>query len=176
MKLQSKWVIWQNLSEDSDVKTWAEDLRSVGEFSQVEEFKYLEKELLTRKIDKLLSLKIFKYGIKPMWEDPRNMNGGRLVIDIPSASGYSPEEIYILTVAFCISNTAQGICGVVIMSKHESHKISLWIEDEHYQTDVESKWSEVLFRYDLTIYFLLHKKSIDGNKGKKIWNRKKVNY
>ncbi|KAF5141287.1 eukaryotic translation initiation factor 4e [Vairimorpha ceranae] len=174
MKLQSKWVIWQNTSEDSDVKSWADDLKNVGEFTQIEEFKFFADELKEKKLDKLLSLKIFKSGIKPMWEDPRNMNGGRLVIDIPTASGYNPEEVFLLTVAFCISNTAAGICGCVVMSKHEFIKISLWIENEQYHDDIMAKWKDVLVRYDLNIYFLLHKKGIDGNKGRKTWNKKKA--
>jgi translation initiation factor 4E len=176
MKLQSKWIIWQNSNEESDVKSWADDLKNVGEFSEVGQYKYLANEIENRKLSKLLSLKIFKSGIKPMWEDPKNMNGGRIVVDIPGISGLDVEKIWNMTVAFCISNTAPGICGCVFIGKQDLCKISLWIEDENYQPEVQEKWQDVLVMFDINMYFLLHKKSIDGNKSRKTWNKKKGNY
>lgn len=86
MKLENKWTLYDH--EKSDKDTYEKSTREVGSFSDVEYFwrffnNYpLVSDIFNNGIDKpiigsreISSISLFKYGIKPKWEDSRNKLG-----------------------------------------------------------------------------------------------------
>lgn len=51
---------------------------------------------------------LFKAGIKPMWEDPRNNNGGRWLISLDKKQRSSELDNYWLEVVSCIYFTVHA--------------------------------------------------------------------
>lgn len=172
METESKWVIWQNNSEDSNIKSWGEDLKIVGEFNSVPQFMFLNDKINEVGLKNLESIRIFKDGIKPMWEDPKNLNGGRVIIDIPVMSRLDLNDIWSKTMAMCISNLVEGICGCVLTERQSLYKIALWIEEDDANFDIIKKWKEIVEVPVDMFYYLTHKKSLDGNKHKRKWNKR----
>ena len=72
-KLKSKWNLWAHLPQDPDwtVKSY----RKIYQFKTVEEAIGIT-ESLPDGLIKNCMLFIMKDGISPMWEDPKNRNGG----------------------------------------------------------------------------------------------------
>jgi len=62
---------------------------------------------------------LFKAGIKPMWEDPRNNNGGRWLISLDKKQRSSELDNYWLEVVSCISCSAHtfSLNHIFIMSQ-----------------------------------------------------------
>lgn len=172
MELESSWVIWQNNSDESNVKSWGEDLQNVGTFKTIPEFMYLADQIKENSLQSLESIRIFKNGIKPMWEDLKNKHGGRVILDIHGIHRYDVNELWLKTMAFCVSNLVDGICGCVFMEKQMLSKLAIWIENDEMSVEIGKKWKEVIELPDDMFYYLSHKRSLDGNKHKKKWNKR----
>ncbi|KAJ6238104.1 eukaryotic translation initiation factor 4e related [Anaeramoeba flamelloides] len=74
--LQNKWTMWVDGYTQS--RNWGEDLVKIMEFQTIEEFWGMYENLA--KISKTkngTNFHLFKTGIKPAWEDPKNINGGK---------------------------------------------------------------------------------------------------
>eukprot|EP00923_Selenidium_pygospionis_P059679 GHVN01105071.1.p1 GENE.GHVN01105071.1~~GHVN01105071.1.p1 ORF type:complete len:247 (+),score=45.39 GHVN01105071.1:43-783(+) len=96
--LQYKWKVWEQVvqqqTHDRGGGNYSDATKEIAEFDTVEEFwnlwtglpqpsKLLQGRRLIRQIgdDKqqyVDAIMIFKNGVKPEWEDPRNANGGHL--------------------------------------------------------------------------------------------------
>jgi len=72
-KLSSKWVLWAHLPHDTD---WTiNSYKPIYTFTTIEDAIAIT-ETLPDALIKNCMLFIMKDGIKPMWEDPQNKNGG----------------------------------------------------------------------------------------------------
>jgi len=79
--LQNAWTLWYYKNDRS--KSWQENLREVVTFGTVEDFwsVYNHIELASR-LGPGSDYSVFKAGIKPMWEDAQNANGGRWLLNL----------------------------------------------------------------------------------------------
>ena len=69
----------------SNGKDWHERLQKVTTFNTVEKFWAMMLHTLPpSEIANGTDLYIFKDGIEPMWEDPKNERGGRWFINVPN--------------------------------------------------------------------------------------------
>ena len=72
------------------------------------------------------NLRIFKHGIKPMWEDPANVGGGKWVVHTEKefTSKRSIHAVLLLIGEQLEYN--DDVCGVVISVRAKSDTISIW--------------------------------------------------
>jgi translation initiation factor 4E len=173
MDLESPWVLWQNVSDESTAQSWGSDLVEVGEVASIPQFLYMLDEIKKAGVENLSSMRLFRKGVKPMWEDEANVNGGRLIIDIPIFSRTGIDTVWERTMAFCISNEVDGICGCVCTEKSPVYKISIWIGSEQGHEDILRKWQEKLPLEKTSIYFCSHRKSLDIVKSRKKWHSRR---
>ncbi|KAG2378744.1 hypothetical protein C9374_007892 [Naegleria lovaniensis] len=102
-------------------------MKTVGDFSTVEEFWALYTHM-KRPYELKVSMDyhLFKQGIKPMWEDEKNKNGGRLMLRCKS--GYSAriwEDLLLSFIGQQFTND-DDINGVVISIRDNHDIISIW--------------------------------------------------
>ena len=72
-KLFGKWVLWAHLPHDTD---WSiRSYKKIMNISSVEEMIKLN-DALPEKLIKNCMLFLMRDGINPMWEDPKNKDGG----------------------------------------------------------------------------------------------------
>lgn len=173
MELKSPWVLWQNGNDESNAKSWGEDLVSVGEVSTVPEFLYLCDEITGVDVGNLCTMNLFRKGIKPMWEDEANIEGGRLITDVPVMGRGNVNELWRRTMAFCVSNTVDNICGCVFSEKQSYYKIAIWFGKDYNQDAIRDRWQSVIGVNKALIYSFLHRKSLDTNKSRKKWTGRK---
>ena len=80
-KLNRKWTLWAHLPHDTD---WsAKSYKKILTFESVETA-ILLCETLPDKMIRNCMLFLMRDGIKPMWEDPSNKNGGCFSYKIPN--------------------------------------------------------------------------------------------
>lgn len=78
--LESSWDLWY-LSNDKQ-KEWDDRLTKLMTFNTVEDFWALYHHLqLPSKLPIGSDYMLFKTGIQPKWEDPKNENGGKWTIE-----------------------------------------------------------------------------------------------
>ena len=86
--LQSTWIVsyvHKNLTKNDkkDIASWSTAIRNIASFNQLEQAKYVFSEIPKPSQWPINSnLGVFREGIRPVWEDPMNSDGGRICIKI----------------------------------------------------------------------------------------------
>jgi hypothetical protein len=73
------------------------------------------------------NIRIFRDGLKPLWEDPANVDGGKFVICIGSKDGGSEKFLTMVSALLAGDlSDAQNLNGAVLSSRSWGHTLSLW--------------------------------------------------
>jgi hypothetical protein len=73
------------------------------------------------------NIRIFRDGLKPLWEDPANVDGGKFVICIGSKDGGSEKFLAMVSALLAGDlSDAQNLNGAVLSSRSWGHTLSLW--------------------------------------------------
>ena len=104
-------------------------LTVIGEFDTVEEFcRYFNWLKPPSKLEKNSNYHIFKSGIKPMWEDPANANGGKWVLTMKNNPALLDRCWNWLAMALVGEELEEGdeICGAVVSLRSKVDRIQVW--------------------------------------------------
>jgi translation initiation factor 4E len=104
-------------------------LTVVGEFATVEEFcRYFNWLKPPSLLEKNSNYHIFKSGIKPMWEDKANENGGKWVLTMKNNPALLDRCWNWLAMALVGEELEDGdeICGAVVSLRTKVDRIQLW--------------------------------------------------
>ncbi|KAL3069419.1 hypothetical protein niasHS_018144 [Heterodera schachtii] len=131
--LQNTWALWY-LKGDRN-KNWTDCLKKVSTFDTVEDFWALYNHIqpasgLSWNSDYYL----FKEGIKPMWEDKGNLEGGRWLVQVDKQKRQTKLDMYWQEMMMCIigeqfEKWSDHICGAVVNIRQKGDKVSLWTRD-----------------------------------------------
>ncbi|KAH8384384.1 hypothetical protein KR200_002914 [Drosophila serrata] len=126
--LQNTWTLWY--LENDRTKSWEDMQNEITSFDTVEDFWSLYNHIKPPSEIKLGSdYSLFKKGIRPMWEDAANKQGGRWVITLNKSSKSDLDNLW-LDVLLCLIGEAfdhsDQICGAVVNIRAKSNKISIW--------------------------------------------------
>ncbi|KAK3091354.1 hypothetical protein FSP39_019218, partial [Pinctada imbricata] len=138
--LQNKWALW--FFKNDRTKEWTANLKLVTAFDTVEDFWALYNHV--QKASKLPSgcdYSLFKDGIQPMWEDGRNKDGGRWLINLNKNQRMTDLDNFWLETLLCLIGEAfeefsEDVNGAVINIRNKGDKLSLWTGDARRQDAV----------------------------------------
>lgn len=127
-KLNHKWTLWAHLPHDTD---W-----SVKSYKKIFTFESVESaillcETLPDKMIRNCMLFLMRDGIKPMWEDPSNKNGGCFSYKIPNKMILSTWKklFYTIVGETAVENMSimQDVNGITISPKRNFCIIKVWL-------------------------------------------------
>ncbi|XP_039486551.1 eukaryotic translation initiation factor 4E1 [Drosophila santomea] len=160
--LEHNWTLWH--WENDRTKCWAEMLVNVTSFNTVEDFfsvYYFVKPPSDLKI--FNDYMVFKEGIRPMWEDDANKEGGRWIMLLDKASRTYIDKMWhdliLCMIGECFKYSDE-ICGVVINVRNKANKLSLWTKDSRNVEAILSigrQMKELLHLGDREIQYQVHK-------------------
>lgn len=104
-------------------------LTVIGEFDTVETFcRYFNWLKPPSKLEKNSNYHLFKSGIKPMWEDEANANGGKWVLTMKNNPQLLDRCWTWLAMALVGEDLDEGdeICGAVVSLRSKVDRIQLW--------------------------------------------------
>ena len=108
---------------------YEKSLLTVGKFDTVEGFaRYFNNVRLPSSLSNNSNYHMFKNGIRPMWEDPANANGGKWVVLFKNSPALLDHSWANLTMALVgeILDPDDEVCGVVASSKPKVDRIQVW--------------------------------------------------
>ncbi|KAG6840053.1 hypothetical protein C0991_009317 [Blastosporella zonata] len=126
-----------NFGQPTESTDYEAGLTVVGEFDTVEEFcRYLNWLKPPSKLERNSNYHLFKSGIKPMWEDEANANGGKWVLTMKSNPVLLDRCWSWLTMALVGEELEEGdeICGAVVSLRSKVDRIQVWTRSKE---DVE---------------------------------------
>ena len=133
-KLNNRWNLWAHLPQDSD---W-----SVKSYKIIYNFKTLEDAIVMTEttpdpLIKACMLFVMKDGIAPMWEDPKNRNGGCFSYKVSNKNVCEVwRELNYVLVGDTISNNSSFVncvTGITISPKKNFCIIKIWMTNCDYQ-------------------------------------------
>ena len=132
--LTNKWNLWAHLPQDPD---WTlKSYKNIYQFKTVEDTIGII-EMLPHDLVKNCMLFIMKDGITPMWEDPKNRNGGCFSYKISNKYVFETwkDLTYILIGETLSSNTifVNSISGITISPKKNFCIVKLWMTNCDHQ-------------------------------------------
>jgi hypothetical protein len=128
--LRNKWNLWAHLPQDSD---W-----SVKSYRLISSIKTLEDSIVMTEttpdpLIKACMLFVMKDGIAPMWEDPKNRNGGSFSYKVSNKNVCEVwRELNYVLVGETISNTSSFVncvTGITISPKKNFCIIKIWMSN-----------------------------------------------
>lgn len=132
-QLQHRWSLW--FYKNDQLRSWEENLMEVTSFQTLEDFSalygYIE---AASNLENGCDYCLFKFGIKPMWEDARNRQGGRWLFNM----GRSRRDLDScwLAILLCLITEEQefgefseDVCGAVVKVRAKADKIAVWTAD-----------------------------------------------
>lgn len=112
-----------------DTGEYEAGLTVIGEFDTVESFcRYFNWLKLPSKLERNSNYHIFKSGIKPMWEDEANANGGKWVLTMKNNPALLDRCWSWLAMALVGEELEDGddICGAVVSLRSKVDRIQVW--------------------------------------------------
>ncbi|KAJ1026946.1 hypothetical protein NDA16_002239 [Ustilago loliicola] len=113
--------------------SWEANLRTIGAYAAVETFLGCFAKLhRPSQLERHSSYHLFKDGIKPMWEDPRNDKGGKWTLTFRQRNPALVDRSWLWLVLGLIGeelDREDETCGAVCSVKPRGDRISLWVRD-----------------------------------------------
>jgi hypothetical protein len=133
-KLKSKWNLWAHLPQDPD---W-----TVKSYKKIYQFKTVYEaigitESLPDGLVKNCMLFIMKDGITPMWEDPKNRNGGCFSYKVSNKNVFEVwRDLTYVLLGETISSNIQfvnSVTGITISPKKNFCIVKIWTTNCEHQ-------------------------------------------
>ncbi len=129
-KLQYKWTLWAHLPHDNN---WTKNSYiPIFTFSNVEEVIAIN-SVIPEAMVKNCMLFIMREGVMPMWEDPKNINGGCFSYKVSNKQVCDVwRDLSYVLVGDTISanmNFANSVAGITISPKKNFCIIKIWMID-----------------------------------------------
>lgn len=118
----------------TDTGDYEAGLTVVGDFDTVETFcRYFNWLKPPSKIERNSNYHLFKSGIKPMWEDEANANGGKWVLTMknnPALLDRCWSWLAMAMVGEEFDDYGEELCGAVVSLRSKVDRIQLWIRSK----------------------------------------------
>lgn len=108
---------------------WEASLLHVGTFDTVEGFaRHMNNVRLPSGLVKGANYHLFKDGIKPLWEDPANKNGGKWVMLVRGQQSLVDSIWSNLSMALVgqVLDPMDSVCGIVVSARPKMDRIQVW--------------------------------------------------
>eukprot|EP00299_Pterocystis_sp_00344_P005720 c1745_g1_i2.p1 GENE.c1745_g1_i2~~c1745_g1_i2.p1 ORF type:complete len:191 (-),score=37.14 c1745_g1_i2:85-657(-) len=132
-ELEYEWVFWfdKKAEKGATQEQFENALKQVGSFRTIQEFwRYFDNftpELLRDECN----IRMFKSGIKPVWECPENIDGGKWLVPCPQdeTNQSLTHDVWtelLLAVIGEQFDHCEDVCGIVLSVRTRGNTISVW--------------------------------------------------
>jgi len=163
--LQNAWTLW--FFKNDKGRSWEENQKPIITVSTVEDFWSLYNHVVVAsKLPPGSDYSLFKEGISPDWEDPRNQAGGRWMIHLDKRKRSECLDSYWLEIMFYLigeqaDEHADQVNGAVVNVRAKGDKLGVWLANASQSDSVVRIGKMIKERLDSdpmqTIGFTAHK-------------------
>eukprot|EP00388_Colpodella_angusta_P019764 GDKJ01049438.1.p1 GENE.GDKJ01049438.1~~GDKJ01049438.1.p1 ORF type:complete len:1190 (-),score=402.20 GDKJ01049438.1:76-3645(-) len=130
LQLPETWSFWLDLGQNRaciNAEDYVSSLMSIGSFATVKTLWQFLNNIKISSLPKAANLYVFKEGIRPLWEDPKNALGGRWVL-----SSFAREhttrlfERFVLAICGACLDFGATTNGVALSVRAKGNSVALW--------------------------------------------------
>jgi len=170
-QLDTKWTFWYESNPRHDKgkpvnKTdYLKDVKRGKTFDTIASFWDCWREVQTVcNPSEACNYELFKHGVKPVWEDPKNSKGGKCVLSMPCTATLEDtmKQWVSLMITLLIGEFGPDINGVVLSRRSWGNIFSVWVRNANDKDTVDATMRHLheLFGRDVQIRFQRHQTSI----------------
>jgi len=168
--LQNTWTFWY-LKKGQGARTqenYERNIKPIGAFSTVEGLWHFYNHLIRPNDLPITSdYHLFKYPIKPLWEDEANKLGGKWIVRLRKGLASKYWENLMLALVGEQFDVGDEICGAVMSIRFQEDILSIWnrtSDNQEMKLIIHEKMREILSDIpNLTIEYKCHDTSIKDN-------------
>lgn len=182
--LQTGWSLW--FDSHSSIKSssnWGNHLKCVYTFAFVEDFWSLYHNIKpASELATGTDYNIFRDGIEPAWEDPKNSKGGKWMVSLsPKQRPNLLDQRWLHTLLACVGETLEDhnneegiVCGTVLSVRKRADRLAVWTRyaPEEQIMDVGRKFQAALAEFvkgdQITFHYYLHESAAQASKSKNV--------
>ncbi|XP_077343762.1 eukaryotic translation initiation factor 4E type 2 isoform X1 [Lithobates pipiens] len=128
--LQYNYTFWYSRrtpGRPTSSQSYEQNIKQIGTFASVEQFwRFYSHMVRPGELTGHSDFHLFKEGIKPMWEDDANKNGGKWIIRLRKGLASRCWENLILAMLGEQFMVGEEICGAVVSVRFQEDIISIW--------------------------------------------------
>lgn len=126
-KLQHCYNLWYARKGSHRASEYSKSLHFIGRCGSVEQWWSLYCHLLRpTELKPYRKLHLFKAGIKPMWEDPENIKGGKWILRLRKNKVNRAWENVCMAMLGEQFLVGPEICGIVLSTQYPEDLLSVW--------------------------------------------------
>lgn len=168
LSLHGSWTLWfDNPKLAPPGSDWKENLKTIATFSSMDVFWQAFNNMLpASQISVGSNYSIFREGIEPAWEHPKNMEGGKFVLTLNKKDSKTGklDEYWLYTVLAVlgetIDKTGDEVNGAVVSIRKSQDRIALWLKDSkppEHCIMIAERWKKALEIEKIPVKFQAHK-------------------
>jgi len=137
--LENEWSIFFDVRQKRgcDFNRYENCCTKIGTFNSVQTFWQYWNNFMDVTFPDDSNIRLFKNNIKPMWEDPANIRGGQISLWSPKKDTPRLWLDLVLSVIGEQFEHGYSLCGVVLSTRPQKDRITVWVHSNHSKTLVE---------------------------------------
>ncbi|KAG2236391.1 hypothetical protein INT48_008373 [Thamnidium elegans] len=126
--LRYGWVFWfMHRSPGEKITNYEAAMKKIATFNTVEEFWAVYSHLRRPSdLPNISDYHLFKQGVRPVWEDQVNINGGKWIVRVKKGLASRYWESLVLAIIGDQFDVNDEICGAVLSIRGSEDIISVW--------------------------------------------------
>ncbi|CAO3592181.1 unnamed protein product [Absidia cylindrospora] len=126
--LHYSWVFWfMHCSPGSKITNYEDQMKPIATFSSIEEFWAVYSHInRPHDLPTISDYHLFKHGVRPMWEDAANIQGGKWIVRVKKGLASRYWENLVLAIIGDQFDVQDEICGAVLSIRNSEDIISIW--------------------------------------------------
>ncbi|KAI7880153.1 eukaryotic translation initiation factor 4E [Lichtheimia hyalospora FSU 10163] len=126
--LRYTWVFWfMHRTPGAKITNYEEGMKQIAAFSTVEDFWAVYSHLRrARDLPIVSDYQLFKQGVRPVWEDDANIQGGKWIVRLKKGLATRYWELLVLAIIGEQFDVNDEICGAVLSIRSSEDIISVW--------------------------------------------------
>ena len=164
LKLNDTWILWEHQKNNNN--NYDQNTKKLGSFDNLKDFwRYynnypypsiifsdgFDKPIIKNPDREIGSISLFKNGILPKWEDPKNTNGGEIALR-KFKNIEELDELWEKLSILCIGSqikypeliTGIRVVDSSIPNKKALYRIELWFSDKNKKEEIENSFKNLL--------------------------------
>ncbi|KAK9763872.1 hypothetical protein K7432_009093 [Basidiobolus ranarum] len=126
--LHYTWVFWfMHRQPGQKILNYESAMKKIAAFSSIEDFWAVYSHLRRpHELPTISDYHLFKQGVRPVWEDDININGGKWIVRLKKGLASRYWESLVLAVIGDQFDVGSEICGAVLSIRHSEDILSVW--------------------------------------------------
>ncbi|KAF9436743.1 Eukaryotic translation initiation factor 4E type 2 [Entomortierella beljakovae] len=131
--LRFNWVFWfMRRAPGSKIVNYESAMKKIATFGSVEDFWSVYSHLKRpHELPSVSDYHLFKQGVRPVWEDSTNINGGKWIVRLKKGLASRYWENLVIAVIGDQFDVGSEICGAVLSIRGGEDILSLWNQSAH---------------------------------------------